>query len=126
MVGGSAYSADDAVAGKLSGKGYFEYNHPMQDNKGFPQFRFTRFYFAYDYKLSDNVQIIYRLDVDRSTELDDEGQPNDRLRPFLKHGYVAIANLIPASILYAGMQGTPKSFSWFQSHQRNSFGAIGR
>ena len=85
--------------GKFSGKAYFEYFIPDDSSKNVTQFRFTRYYFTYDYKMSDNIEIRYRLDADRKAD--------DKMRAFLKHAYVSWAELVPNAKLYIGMQGTP-------------------
>jgi len=95
-------------AGKFSGKAYFEYFIPDGSTNDVTQFRFTRYYFTYDYKISDNIEIRYRLDADRKAD--------DKMRPFMKHAYVSWAELVPDAKLYIGMQGTPNWSSYSEKY----------
>ena len=91
-------SAQDA-SGKISGKVYFEYYVPDDLSGELEQFRFKRYYFTYDKKISDDFDVKYRIDADRSVD--------GKARPFMKHVYVSWANLVPDAKIYFGMQGTP-------------------
>lgn len=91
-------SAQDSSS-KISGKVYFEYFIPDDSMADVEQFRFKRYYFTYDKKISDNFDVRYRLDADRA----DDG----KARPFLKHAYVSWTNLVPDAKIYFGMQPTP-------------------
>ena len=84
---------------KISGKIYFEYFLPDDSAGELEQFRFKRYYFTYDKKISDDFDVKYRLDADRT----DDG----KARPFLKHAYISWANLVPDAKVYFGMQSTP-------------------
>lgn len=86
-------------SGNISGKVYFEYFVPDDLTGDVEQFRFKRYYFAYDKKISDDFDVRYLLDADRA----DDG----KARPFLKHAYVSWANLVPDAKIYIGMQPTP-------------------
>jgi len=85
--------------GKLSGKAYFEYFVPDEQVDDVEKFQFTRYYFQYDKKISDNFDVRYRLDADRKAD--------PKFRPFMKHAYVSWADLIPKSKIYIGMQEIP-------------------
>lgn len=91
-------SAQDASS-KISGKVYFEYYVPDDISGDVEQFRFKRYYFTYDKKISDDFDVKYRMDADRSVD--------GKARPFMKHAYVSWANLVPDAKIYIGMQGTP-------------------
>ena len=91
-------SAQDSSS-KISGKVYFEYFMPDDSVGDVEQFRFKRYYFTYDRKISDDFDVRYRLDADRT----DDG----KARPFLKHAYISWANLVPDAKIYFGMQPTP-------------------
>lgn len=95
-------------AGKLSGKAYFEYLNPDNSTGDVTQFRFTRYYFTYDYNISDKIKIRYRLDADRKAD--------DKMRPFMKHAYISWAELIPDAKLYIGMQMTPNWTSYSEKY----------
>lgn len=92
----------EGESGTHSGKAYFEYVQPADtDADGdYSEFQFTRFYFAYDVKLSDNFAVRYRLDGDRKAD-------GNKWRPFLKHAYLSWKGLVPTATAYFGIQGTP-------------------
>lgn len=96
----AAESAGAGSGGKLSGKAYFEYYHPSDMEEDYSEFQFTRFYFTYDYKVSDDISIRYRLDGDRSIN-------DHKWHPFLKHAFVSMGGMLPHTKILAGMQGTP-------------------
>lgn len=91
-------SAQDASS-KISGKVYFEYYVPDDLSGELEQFRFKRYYFTYDKKISDDFDVKYRIDADRLVD--------GKARLFMKHAYVSWANLVPDAKIYFGMQGTP-------------------
>ena len=95
-------------AGKFSGRAFFEYFIPDNSTNDVTQFKFTRYYFTYDYKISDIIEIRYRLDADRKAD--------DKMRTFMKHAYVSWAELVPNAKLYIGMQGTPNWSSYSEKH----------
>jgi len=86
-------------SGKISGNVYFEYFIPDNSTADVEQFRFKLFYFTYDKKISDDFDVRYRLDADRTAD--------GKARPFMKHAYVSWAGLVPDAKIYFGMQGTP-------------------
>lgn len=94
--------------GKFSGKSYFEYFKPDNSLDEIEKFQFTRYYFTYDKKITDNLAIRYRLDADRTKD--------DKMRPFLKHAYISWMNLIPDAKIYIGMQQTPNWSSYSEKY----------
>ena len=94
--------------GKFSGKSYFEYFKPDNSLDEIEKFQFTRYYFTYDKKITDNLAIRYRLDADRTKD--------DKMRPFLKHAYISWMNLIPDAKIYIGMQQTPNWTSYSEKY----------
>ena len=94
--------------GKFSGKSYFEYFKPDNSLNEIEKFQFTRYYFTYDKKITDNLAIRYRLDADRADD--------DKMRPFLKHAYISWMNLIPDAKIYIGMQQTPNWSSYSEKY----------
>ena len=79
------------------------------------QFAFRRAYFTYENKVSDNLKFRFRIDADNTANVTGvtlTGSPvsgvslgrDDKLRPFIKHLYVEVANfLIPKLALNVGM-----------------------
>ena len=105
------FSANTLTAeelGKFSGKSYFEYFKPDNSLNKIEKFQFTRYYFTYDKKITDNFAIRYRLDADRADD--------DKMRPFLKHAYISWMNLIPDAKIYIGMQQTPNWSSYSEKY----------
>lgn len=94
--------------GKFSGKSFFEYFKPDNSLNEIEKFQFTRYYFTYDKKITDNLAIRYRLDADRKAD--------DKMRPFLKHAYISWMNLIPDAKIYIGMQQTPNWTSYSEKY----------
>lgn len=88
------------IPGKVSGKAYFTYYTPTDTADGFSEFKFNRFYFTYDVKVSDQHSVRFRLDGDNKAD-------GKKWRPYLKHAYVAWADVIPGAKAYFGMQGIP-------------------
>jgi len=79
------------------------------------QFTFRRAYFTYENKINDNLKFRFRIDADNTANVTGvtlTGSPvsgvslgrDDKLRPFIKHLYVEVANfLIPKLALNVGM-----------------------
>ena len=79
------------------------------------QFAFRRAYLTYENKISDNLKFRFRIDADNTANVTGvtlTGSPvsgvslgrDDKLRPFIKHLYVEVANfLIPKLALNVGM-----------------------
>ena len=79
------------------------------------QFAFRRAYFTYENKINDNLKFRFRIDADNTANVTGvtlTGSPvsgvslgrDDKLRPFIKHLYVEVANfLIPKLALNVGM-----------------------
>jgi hypothetical protein len=88
------------IPGKVSGKAYFEYYTPTDTAHGYSKFQINRFYFTYEAKISDQHSVRFRLDGDDKVD-------HKKWRPYLKHAYVAWANVIPGADAYFGMQGIP-------------------
>jgi len=85
--------------GKFSGKTFFEYFKPVNSSTEIEKFQFTRYYFTYDKKITDNLAIRYRLDADRTADA--------KMTTFIKHAYISWSNLIADAKIYIGMQQTP-------------------
>ena len=94
--------------GKFTGITFFEYYRPDNSLKDVEKFRFTRYYFTYDKKITDNLAIRYRLDADRKAD--------DNMRPILKHAYISWANFVADAKIYLGMQQTPNWTSYSEKY----------
>ncbi|MDD8030487.1 MAG: hypothetical protein PHQ25_00620 [Acidobacteriota bacterium] len=103
---------------KFSGTVYFDYTFYLSDNgpittpppddptfkNNFMQFR--RVYFRYDNKVSDLVSFRLTLDGDTVKATDAGGKADNKFRPFLKHMYLQVSNLIPNAAIKVGMADT--------------------
>lgn len=97
-----------AAQQKFSGTVFFDYTFYLSNDgpittppPNTPNFKnnfmqFRRVYFRYDNKINDNIS--FRLTLD--------GDNVDKFRPYLKHMYLQINNLIPDSDIKIGMADT--------------------
>ncbi|MBC7348716.1 MAG: hypothetical protein H5U05_01935 [Candidatus Aminicenantes bacterium] len=103
---------------KLSGTVFFDYTFylsnngpittPPPDNPNFKNnfLHFRRVYFRYDNKINDNISFRLTLDGDTLKATDAANKADNKFRPYLKHLYVQIKNLIPNSDIKIGMADT--------------------
>ncbi|MDI6848214.1 MAG: hypothetical protein QME69_00300 [Candidatus Saccharicenans sp.] len=103
---------------KISGTVFFDYTFylsnngpittPPPDNPNFKSnfMQFRRVYFRYDNKINDRLSFRLTLDGDTVKATDASGKADDKFRPYLKHMYLQINNLIPGSDLKIGMADT--------------------
>ncbi|MGB4704229.1 MAG: hypothetical protein WBI18_04025 [Candidatus Saccharicenans sp.] len=103
---------------KFSGTVFFDYTFylskngpittPPPDNPNFKNnfMQFRRVYFRYDNKINDMISFRLTLDGDTLTATDASGKPDDKFRPYLKHMYLQINNLIPDADIKIGMADT--------------------
>ncbi|MGQ9800348.1 MAG: hypothetical protein ACUVRL_01570 [Candidatus Saccharicenans sp.] len=103
---------------KLSGTVFFDYTFylsnngpittPPPDNPNFKNnfMHFRRVYFRYDNKINDNLSFRLTLDGDTLKATDAANKADDKFRPYLKHMYLQISNLIPAADIKIGMADT--------------------
>lgn len=111
--------ASDAIAQqKFSTTIYFDYTYyfsnngplttPPPDSPNFKNnfFTFRRAYFRYDNKINDHLSFRLTFDGDYVKVVDAQGKKDDKFRPFLKHLYFQLSNLIPDSDLKIGLADT--------------------
>jgi len=102
---------------KISTTIYFDYTYylsnqgPITNSQGDPNFKnnfftFRRAYFRYDNKINDHLSFRLTFDGDYVKSVDAQGKKDDKFRPFLKHLYFQLTDIIPASELKAGMIDT--------------------
>lgn len=103
---------------KFSTTIYFDYTYylsstgpltsPPPDNPTFKNnfFTFRRAYFRYDNKINDLLSFRLTFDGDYVKAVDSQGKKDDKFRPFLKHLYFQLSNLIPDSDLKIGLVDT--------------------
>lgn len=103
---------------KFSGTVFFDYTYylsnngpittPPPDNPNFKNnfLHFRRVYFRYDNKINDNISFRLTLDGDTLKATDASGKADDKFRPYLKHMYLQINNLIPDADIKIGMADT--------------------
>ncbi|MGB9893115.1 MAG: hypothetical protein ACPLRA_01790, partial [Candidatus Saccharicenans sp.] len=103
---------------KLSGTVYFDYTFylsnngpittPPPDNPNFKNnfMQFRRVYFRYDNKINDNLSFRLTFDGDTVKAVDATGKADDKFRPYLKHMYLQISNLVPNADIKIGMADT--------------------
>lgn len=103
---------------KLSGTVFFDYTFylsnngpittPPPDNPNFKNnfMHFRRVYFRYDNKINDKVSFRLTLDGDTVKATDASNKPDDKFRPYLKHMYLQINELIPSASIKIGMADT--------------------
>lgn len=103
---------------KLSGTVFFDYTFylsnngpittPPPDNPNFKNnfMHFRRVYFRYDSKINDKISFRLTLDGDTVKATDASNKPDDKFRPYLKHMYLQINELIPSASIKIGMADT--------------------
>jgi len=103
---------------KLSATIYFDYSYyltnngpittPPPEDSNFKNnyFNFRRVYFRYDNKINDNLSFRLTFDGDYVKAVDASGKKDDKFRPYLKHMYLQISNIIPNSDIKIGMADT--------------------
>ncbi|MCX8159479.1 MAG: hypothetical protein N3G18_00920 [Candidatus Saccharicenans sp.] len=103
---------------KFSGTVFFDYTFylsndgpittPPPNNPNFKNnfMQFRRVYFRYDNKINDNISFRLTLDGDTVKAVDASGKADDKFRPYLKHMYLQINNLIPEADIKIGMADT--------------------
>ncbi|NMC65562.1 MAG: hypothetical protein GYA53_05420 [Acidobacteria bacterium] len=103
---------------KFSGTVFFDYTFylsdkgpittPPGDNPNFKNnfMQFRRVYFRYDNKINNNISFRLTLDGDTVKATDAGSKPDDKFRPFLKHMYLQISEVIPDADLKVGMADT--------------------
>jgi hypothetical protein len=103
---------------KFSGTVYFDYTFYLSDHGPIttpppddPNFKnnfmhFRRVYFRYDNKVSDKVSFRLTLDGDTVKAIDAAGKADNKFRPFLKHMYLQVSNVIPQADIKIGMADT--------------------
>jgi len=108
FLGLMALTQPSAAQQKFSGTVFFDYTFylsndgplttPPPNNPNFKNnfMHFRRVYFRYDNKINDDIS--FRLTLD--------GDNVDKFRPYLKHMYVQINNLIPNADIKIGMADT--------------------
>lgn len=103
---------------KFSGTVYFDYTFylsnqgpittPPPDNPNFKNnfMQFRRVYFRYDNKINDNLSFRLTFDGDTVKATDAAGKADDKFRPYLKHMYLQISNLVPGAEIKIGLADT--------------------
>ncbi|HEK86590.1 MAG: hypothetical protein ACPLZD_05850 [Candidatus Saccharicenans sp.] len=102
---------------KLSTTIYLDYTYylsnqgPITNPQGDPNFKnnfftFRRAYFRYDNKINDRLSFRLTFDGDYVKAVDAAGKKDDKFRPFLKHLYFQLTDIIPSSDLKVGLTDT--------------------
>ncbi len=89
----------------IKGVVFSDYFYSMKNNdsavKGQNGFQFRRVYFTVENAITSNIKMRFRLDAKH-----DKFGSTEKMRPFLKHAYLAWSNLIPNHTLYLGLAET--------------------
>ncbi len=90
---------------------YLSNQGPLTSPQGDPNFRnnfftFRRAYFRYDNKINDRLSFRLTFDGDYVKAVDAQGKKDDKFRPFLKHLYLQVSEILPGSDLKIGMADT--------------------
>lgn len=90
---------------------YLSNQGPFTSPQGDPNFKnnfftFRRAYFRYDNKINDRLSFRLTFDGDYVKAVDAQGKKDDKFRPFLKHLYLQVTDILPGSDLKVGMADT--------------------
>ncbi len=90
---------------------YLSNQGPITNPQGDPNFKnnfftFRRAYFRYDNKINDKLSFRLIFDGDYVKAVDAQGKKDDKFRPFLKHLYFQVSDILPGSDLKVGLVDT--------------------
>ena len=90
---------------------YLSNQGPITNPQGNPNFMnnfftFRRAYFRYDNKINDKLSFRLTFDGDYVKAVDAQGKKDDKFRPFLKHLYFQVSDILPGSDLKVGLADT--------------------
>ncbi|MCR4409319.1 MAG: hypothetical protein QHH43_04040 [Candidatus Saccharicenans sp.] len=118
LIGLLSWLAPASAQQKFSGTVFFDYTFylsndgpittPPTNNPNFKNnfMNFRRVYFRYDNKINDNISFRLTLDGDTVKAVDSSGKADDKFRPYLKHMYLQVNNLVPDADIKIGMADT--------------------